>query len=440
MKKQKILSTVFILLLTVTACNNTDYSNSAPFDNGVYLSVAESKMSEAVTFNKTIIQRNMEFTARLAYPANTDVTVSISVDPAQVAVYNSRNNTNYDALPAKYYRLESNSTTIRSGKINSTPIHIYFDNLTELEIDKAYVCPVTLTSAQGVGLLEGSSTYWYIVKRSSAITTAVDLQYCYVEVPGFYVPKGGTEPRGNAAHLNGMKAITFEIITRINKFDTNTDISSLMGIEQLFCFRVGDASFPREQLQIQTPAGKFPEANKAKLLKENEWYHLAVTYDIAAKTIIFYVNGKEQSRNTNYSNSKFSEINLADREQESSPGASDGNTHLFYIGRSYNDLWLIDRQLNGNVCEARIWDVARTQQEIWANMYDIENPENEAHLAAYWKFNEGSGNDIKDYSKYHNDARIVRYWKDFNTKEEYDVKNEVLWPGGIEVPQVNKEN
>ncbi|WP_230372019.1 RNA polymerase sigma factor, partial [Bacteroides thetaiotaomicron] len=25
---------------------------------------------------------------------------------------------------------------------------------------------------------------------------------------------------------------------------------------------------------------------------------------------------------------------------------------------------------------------------------------------------------------YHNDAHIVRYWKDFNSKEEYDVKNE----------------
>ena len=365
-----------MLLLAVTACDNADYSKSAPFDNGVYLSVAESKTSETMTFNKTIIQREKSFTARLAYPAGTDVTVNVTVDPSQVEAYNSRNNTSYDILPAKHYRLESNEMTIRAGKINSAPLHIYFENLTELEIDKAYLCPVSLNSAQGVGLLDGSTTYWYIVKRSSAITTAVDLRYCYVEVPGFYVPKWGTEPAGNAAHLNNLKAVTFEIITRISNFDeANTDISSLMGIEQYFCFRAGDAGFPRQQLQIQTPAGKFPEANKAKLLKENEWYHLALTYDIATKTIIFYVNGKEQSRSTNYGNSEFSEIKLANRKQESFPGASDGDW-LFYIGRSYNDRWLIDRQLNGNVCEARIWDVARTQQEIWKNMYDIEDPEN----------------------------------------------------------------
>ena len=43
MKKQKIQFAIFMLLLAVTACDNADYSKSAPFDNGVYLSVAESK-------------------------------------------------------------------------------------------------------------------------------------------------------------------------------------------------------------------------------------------------------------------------------------------------------------------------------------------------------------------------------------------------------------
>ena len=49
MKKQKIQFAIFMLLLAVTACDNADYSKSAPFDNGVYLSVAESKTSETMT-------------------------------------------------------------------------------------------------------------------------------------------------------------------------------------------------------------------------------------------------------------------------------------------------------------------------------------------------------------------------------------------------------
>ena len=55
-----------------------------------------------MTFNKTIIQREKSFTARLAYPAGTDVTINVTVDPSQVEAYNSRNNTSYDILPAKH--------------------------------------------------------------------------------------------------------------------------------------------------------------------------------------------------------------------------------------------------------------------------------------------------------------------------------------------------
>ena len=58
----------------------------------------------------------------------------------------------------------------------------------------------------------------------------------------------------------------------------------------------------------------------------------------------------------------------------------------FQIGRSYEDEL---RQLNGNIAEIRIWNTCRTKEEIWTNMYKVEDPENEESLLAYWKFNEG---------------------------------------------------
>ena len=119
MKKQKIRFAIFMLLLAVTACDNADYSKSAPFDNGVYLTVAESKTSETMTFNKTIIQREKSFTARLAYPAGTDVTVNVTVDPSQVEAYNSRNNTSYDILPAKPIGEQRNDNTRRQNQFSS---------------------------------------------------------------------------------------------------------------------------------------------------------------------------------------------------------------------------------------------------------------------------------------------------------------------------------
>ena len=92
-----------------------------------------------------------------------------------------------------------------------------------------------------------------------------------------------------------------------------------------------------------------------------------------------------------------------------------------FIGRSYDDY----RPLNGKIAEARVWSVARTPEQIWENMYEIENPENDSTLLGYWKFNEGSGNTVKDYSMYGNDG-VAKY--------------DIIWPQGIEIPKLNENN
>ena len=61
--------------------------------------------------------------------------------------------------------------------------------------------------------------------------------------------------------------------------------------------------------------------------------------------------------------------------------------------------------------------------KIWENMYEIENPENDSTLLGYWKFNEGSGNTVKDYSMYGNDG-VAKY--------------DIIWPQGIEIPKLNE--
>ena len=97
---------------------------------------------------------------------------------------------------------------------------------------------------------------------------------------------------------------------------------------------------------------------------------------------------------------------------------------MFKIGHSYGESDDMSRQLDGEICEVRIWNTARTQQEIYKNMYNIEDPENTPGLCAYWKFNEGEGDIAKDYSGHGNDAKAYN--------------KAVLWPAGIEVTQKNK--
>ena len=157
---------------------------------------------------------------------------------------------------------------------------------------------------------------------------------------------------------------------------------------------------------------QFPKANEGKLLQPSEWYHVAVTYDTEAKTAAIYVDGKLQSTIEDYGTGE--PINLGKQTR--------GKDFMFKIGHSYGEPEDMTRQLDGEICEVRIWNVIRSQEEIYKNMYDVD-PQTTG-LKAYWKFNEGKGDIAKDYTENGNDAKAYA---------------KAIWPEGIEVTQKNKE-
>lgn len=399
------------LLLCATGCDNKDYSNASPFDNVVYLDAAKLKDVSNFTFNRTIETGQKEISALLARPVGEDINVGIKVDASLVNTYNARLGANYTMLDAKHYKLSAGQTVIPQGEISSKPVTIDFSGLTDLEIDAGYLLPITIDQVSGgMGTLGGSKTICYVVRRSSAITTAVNLKNNFFEVPGF------DKDSPTAGVVNNMKQLTYEAIIRVNDFKNGTiarEISTIMGIEQYCLFRLGDAGFPAQQLQFSCNEIKFPNADNSKLLQEGEWYHVAVTFDTEKKVAAIYVDGREQSRIEDYG--KGEAINLGMQKQ---------GDFKFKIGHSYGDMTDFSRQLDGEICEVRIWNTARTQQEIYKNMYNIEDPENTPGLCAYWKFNEGEGDIAKDYSGHGNDAKAYN--------------KAVLWPAGIEVTQKNK--
>lgn len=417
-----------ILLLLPVACDNTDYSDHSPFDNSVYLNVAATKNAETFTFNRKVTNQTKTFTVKLSYPSGEDVKVNLKVDPSLIAVYNAKNDTHYEMLSAEHYQLSQESVTIPAGKITSDEVSIKFLKLDELEIDATYLCPLSISGAEGVGVMDGSRTMYYLVRRSSAITTAINLKNVYVTVPGF--DKGSP----TADVVNNLSAVTMEAIIRVNSFQP--EISSIMGIEMYLQMRLGDASFPNQQLQVQTTYGKFPDASKQKLLLAGEWYHVALTWDLATTTIAYYVNGQLQSISTSHGKSDLTSISLGDKEPDDEFG--NGGDHNFYFGRSYTLSHDLSRQFDGEICEARIWSVARTQEQIYQSMYDIPNPATEPTLRAYWKFDEGTGLEVVDRTGHGNNAKVVPYWKDSNHTEAYSKADAELWPSGIEVPMINQ--
>lgn len=402
------VSLVTTLFLSVTACDNKDYSKDSPFDNTVYIDAAKVKDVANFTFNNLKETGQQELSAELAYPAEQDIDVNFQADPSLINNYNARLGTNYAMLDAKYYKFSAQHVVIPKGDVNSEVVTIDFSDLTNLDIDTNFLLPVTIQQASGgMGVLEGSKTICYIVRRSSAITTAVSLSNNYFEVPGF------DKDSPTADVVNGLTQLTFEAIIRVNRFDPKNEISTIMGIEQYCLFRLGDSGFPKQQLQFAANEIKFPKADEGKILQPGEWYHVAVTFDTEAKTAAIYVDGKLQSTIEDYGTGEA--INLGKQTK--------GKDFMFKIGHSYGEPDDMTRQLDGEICEVRIWNVVRSQEEIYKNMYDVD-PKSEG-LKAYWKFNEGKGNNIaKDFTGNGNDA--VAY-------------TNAVWPDGIEVTQKNKE-
>ena len=443
--KHTLLLACMAMLAVQTAC--TDYSaDDHKFGNVVYLDVAETSDVQAATIKNTIDAYDRTFTATLAYPSDRDVTLSVAVDPSLVERYNARYGTAWTMLDARYYTLSAETATIAAGKTTSETLTLHLQNLLgegaeqtgALPLDETYLVPVTI-SQSSVPTLASSSTVWYVVKRSSNITTAAQLG------SGNWINFPTLDKYGdNSKAWNGLTAMTYEALIYIDEFATQDEtstpvsISSVMGVEQYLLLRIGDTNFERQQLQFDgsgagSKFGKFPGSDASKNLAAGRWYHVACTYDQATQTVRIYVDGQIQSEETDVgvvSSTEDNRINLAMRalydyylsnptpDNEKKYGGF-GDAYQFFIGKSYDNY----RPLNGKIAEARVWSVARTQQQIWENMYEIADPASDPTLLGYWKFNEGAGNTVKDYSMYGNDG-----------ESEIDL----VWPDGIEIPKINE--
>ena len=452
---KRYIITFFVLLGALTACERYD-ADDHKFDNVVYLNVSQTSPVQLATFSNNRPTYDCTLQAALTYPAGQDVQVSLEVDPSLVADYNARYGTQWPMLDAKYYALSSETATIPAGRTASDVVTLQLKELMgegeeqtgALPLDETYLVPIRISGAS-IDVLGGSDVAYYVVKRSSAITVAAQLgEGNWINFPT--LDKYGDHSKA----WNGLTAMTYEALIYIDQFansivnasgnSSTVNISSVMGVEQYLLLRIGDTNFERQQLQFDgsgsgSQFGKFPGRDATKNLEAGRWYHVACTYDQTTQTVRVYVDGQIQSEETGVGiaiPSKKNQINLAMRalydlwnsasEADKPQYETDdtgynklGDAYQFFIGKSYDDY----RPLNGKIAEARVWSVARTPEQIWENMYEITDPESDPTLLGYWKFNEGSGNTVKDYSMYGNDGVA-----------EIDI----VWPTGIEIPKINE--
>lgn len=444
---KRYLITFFVLLGALTACERYD-ADDHKFGNVVYLNVSQTSPVQLATFSNNRATYDCTLQAALTYPAGQDVRVSLEVDPSLVAAYNARYGTAWPMLDEKYYTLSAAETTIAAGRTVSDVVTLQLRGLMgegeeqtgALPLDETFLVPVRISGAS-MDVLRGSDVAYYVVKRSSAITVAAQLgEGNWINFPT--LDKYGT----NSSAWNGLTAMTYEALIYIDEFATTdaeglpVNISSVLGVEQYLLLRIGDTNFERQQLQFDgsgsgSQFGKFPGKDATKNLEAGRWYHVACTYDQAARTVRIYVDGQLQSEESGVgiaTQSEDNRINLAMRalydyylnnptEENEKKYGGFVDAYQFFIGKSYDE----KRPLNGKIAEARVWSVARTPEQIWENMYNVENPADDPTLLGYWKFNEGAGNTVRDYSMYGNDGVA---------------ESDITWPAGIEIPKINETN
>ena len=418
-----------LVAMVLASCSRFDVEDRV-FENSAYLNVSATDQTQLATFNNRIDETSVSLAVQLAYPADKDISATVSVDASLVDEYNHRHSTAYEMLPSQYFDFPGKTVSVTAGRVSSEKVEIRFKGLAgegennegAMELDKTWILPVKVSSGD-IGIMSSAGVAYYLVKRTSAISTAAQLTDNWIKFPKM------NEVGSVAAAYNGLTAMTYEAFIYIDKFDTNNgfgecSISTVMGVESYLLLRIGDTNFERRQLQFDgsgkgSQFGKLPsKGDPSKNLSAGQWYHVACTYDQATRTARIYLNGEltDESKDVGVTgSSEENRINLAMRGME---GATNSE-YEFFIGKSYND-W---RPLQGKIAEARVWKCARTQEEIMANMQRIENPEQEPDLIGYWKFDEGEGNNIKDYSSVGNDGVAEK---------------DIVWPQGIEIPDFNK--
>ena len=380
MTMKNILKYSIVLLasaLVLPGCQTeSEKMDEHHFDNKLYLNASASTDEILVKQTGSKVEVTRSLTIGTALEAECDITAKLVAAPELLDTYKQAY---YDEtaniLPSEMCVISDPVMKISKGANVSPEVSITFTNLDRLDRELVYIMPVKLTDIQGIDPLDSKTVVYYVFKGAALINVVADL----TENRAYPEWKDGNV-------VNDMTNFTLECMVNFNKF--GRQISTIMGIEGNFLLRVGDAGVPDNQLQVACSRNL---TSSDLQFETGKWYHVAVTFDNG--TVIVYFNGVEKL--TGNCGTSIVSLGAAHSETETS-------YRCFWIGYSYAS----DRYLDGKICEARIWNRTLTSEEINSpNHFYSVDPLSDG-LVAYWKFDDGAGNKIKDYSVNGNDLTV----------------------------------
>ena len=431
MKGVKLLIGLLVSAI-VMSCTLEDASF---IENKVYLDreSMERVVELPVSIHDSYVQT---LTARVPLKAEKDIKVKFDVEKSLVAEYNSFYGEHAELLPSDNYFFEHVTTVIKEGSVFSPENGITFDGLLDLDPETVYVLPVVVRSNDTSTLTERSVIY-YVFRRTGIVNVVANLD---------------NNGEGAAAKVtwNDLSMITnpdgftYEALLWCTftsdglPYDSSrknypegheeANIMCLMGADKV---KGGGPIHIRYYLQPRscgggkvywfeltnwnrrsgTEEGDHPEGQVSTdqfvFYPDRQWFHFAVTFDKASGVLTWYCDGKPVSTRT--CSSKEREFLLID----------DDTIDKWYIGRQENGN---QRWWAGKVAEVRLWNRALSVEELNSDYHAYYiDPANAEGLAAYWKFNEGTGGSIRDHSGHGNHASVMTpspiLWEKVNLPE-----------------------
>lgn len=379
-KKKKDMKIKYILLTIFWVGILSACTNAETFKDVLYFTGTEDSPAVKYTIDGPT---EIGVTVSASCQTMSDQSIRIKVDPDKLEGYNALYGKKYKIVPTEDYMLSNNEIMLKAGGNISEQLIFSLLRTTNLEEGVTYCVPLTITDVTGdMPVLESSRTM-FLVLNQVMIVNAATLSRTNMQLPFESEPSLASVPQ-----------VTMEARVKVNKFATASPyISTVIGVEEEFLLRFGDVTIKPNQIQLA--GGGYPVTGKTEF-EVDKWYHLAVVFD--GSSIKLYVNGELDGQ----------------VDAPRGPIILCGNTdkRRFCIGSSLNS-----RFLDGSISEVRVWKKALTQNEIQNNMCYI-SPDYYQDMIAYWRFNEGEGSVIKDW-----------------TGNGWDINKTLSWTEGVRCPE-----
>ena len=401
MKIYRYFSLAILSLAAAVSCNKMNDS----FENKAFINAENLRNEVRVATDEGVVALTKTITVGIAQPVGNDVTVAVASSPELLETYRAAYyHKDVELLPEANYNLEGATAKIKAGDVLSGDLDVVFEGLDNLDYSKQYVLPVTVAT-EGIEMLERSRTMYFVIKEASLVNYVADMK----SNRAWPIWDGWEK-------VADLKQFTMEALINCHAFNNSSSILTVMGVEDHFLIRIGDVTIPTNQIQIAL-AYKDVEGgstNRADVtdatlqLRKDRWYHLAVTFDqgyvkvyldgrLRAEADRSVIGKRPNTQTGELEDIIFENVNFAAPHSDE----SDGKPRCFWVGYSYDN----NRSLDGMIAEARLWNRVLTKEEINApnHFYKLYPEEIDETLLAYWKFCEGFGKTVKDYSIYGKD-------------------------------------